>query len=96
VGRKEIENIIISQLLEFQPLKVGLFVSFARYEEREDSDIDILVSFKHPLSLIELIRIENKLSESIGVKVDLITENSIRNNKLREHIIKDLHLIYNA
>ena len=96
MSRREIENIIMGQLMEFQPVRVGIFGSFARLEEKADSDLDILVSFKFPLSLIELIRLENNISEKIGRKVDLITENSVHNSKLKVSINKDLHVIYNA
>jgi uncharacterized protein len=96
MDRIEIENIIITQLTAFQPVRVGFFGSFARNEMTPDSDIDILVSFKNPVSLIQLIRIENSISEQIGIKVDLVTENSVRNEKLKGFINRDLQIIYNA
>ena len=96
MSRQELENTIVNHLLQFNPIKVGIFGSYARFEEKADSDLDLLVNFKFPLSLIELIHIENSLSKKIGIKVDLVTENSIQNSKLKGYINKDLQVIYNA
>jgi uncharacterized protein len=96
MDRSAIEKVIIGQLIEFQPKRVGIFGSFVRGEQTPNSDIDVLVSFKSPLSLIQLIRIENLLSEKIGIKVDLVTENSIHSQKLKDYITRDLQIIYNA
>lgn len=59
--------------------KVTIFGSYARGEEKPESDIDILVEFSEIKGLLTLTRIERELSELelLGVKVDLLTEESI-------------------
>lgn len=57
--------------------KVAVFGSYARREERVESDIDVIVEFSEKKSLLELVRIERELSEALGMKVDLLTEKSI-------------------
>jgi predicted nucleotidyltransferase len=57
--------------------KIAIFCSYARGEERPESDIDVLVEFSENKSLLTMVRIERELSEFIGVKVDLLTEESI-------------------
>ncbi len=89
-----INNIIISTLKDFNPEKIGIFGSFARNENKPGSDIDILVKFKDGITLLQLVKLENQLSEKLGVKVDLVTEGAITNPKLREYILKDLRIIY--
>ena len=71
-------NIILSHLKDYNPIRIGLFGSYARNEETADSDFDIMVKFKETLSLLQLIKIENELSEKLGVKVDLVTEGAIQ------------------
>ncbi|PJB54109.1 MAG: hypothetical protein CO099_03480, partial [Bdellovibrio sp. CG_4_9_14_3_um_filter_39_7] len=57
--------------------KVAIFGSYARGEERPESDIDVIVEFSERKSLLELVKIERELSETLGIKVDLLTEKSI-------------------
>ena len=86
----KIRDIIIDHLKEFNPLKVGIFGSFARGDNKKGSDIDILVEFKNPPSLLNLIRLENELSEILGSKVDLVTTGSLKNKRIKKSINKDL------
>ncbi|MFC1733807.1 nucleotidyltransferase family protein, partial [candidate division KSB1 bacterium] len=58
------------------------------------SDLDILVKFKNGITLLKLIKLENELSEKLGVKVDLVTEGAITNKKLKKSIQKDLKIIF--
>jgi len=67
---------------------------FARNEETFTSDIDILVRFRNSISLLVLARIKRELSEILGKDVDLITESSIRNERLRKSIYNDLKIIF--
>ena len=67
---------------------LGLFGSYARGEQKEESDVDFLASFSRRKSLLDLVRIERDLSGILGVKVDLVTEKSlspylIDKNKIR-------------
>jgi predicted nucleotidyltransferase len=54
------------------------------------SDIDILVEFKESPSLLTLIKLENDLSEILGIKVDLITTGALKNKRIKRSIKKDL------
>lgn len=89
---KEQEKIIIEKSKPFEPSKIGIFGSYARNEQAEESDLDILVDFKKRVNLLDIIGLEQELSEILGVKVDLVTEKSV-NEKLRSYILKDLKLI---
>ncbi len=86
----EIRNIILSHLKGFDPIKVGIFGSFARGDNKKDSDIDILVEFKESPSLLTLIKLENDLSEILGIKVDLVTTGALKNKRIKKSIKKDL------
>jgi len=85
-----IKNIILSHLKGFDPIKVGIFGSFARGDNKKGSDIDILVEFKEAPSLLTLIKLENDLSEILGVKVDLVTAGALKNKRIKKNIKKDL------
>ena len=90
MNQSEIKNVILSHLKGFDPIKVGIFGSFARGDNKKGSDIDILVEFKEAPSLLTLIKLENDLSEILGVKVDLVTTGALKNKRIKKSIQKDL------
>lgn len=57
--------------------KVELFGSFAREEADKESDVDLLVDFSEPKTLLDIARIERQLSEKINKEIDLVTEESL-------------------
>jgi predicted nucleotidyltransferase len=93
MSHEEIEIALVSILGKYGVRKIGLFGSYAHGEERTDSDLDVLVEFEKRKSLLTLVRIERELSEHIGVKVDLLTEQAI-SPYLVERIKADLKVIY--
>ena len=72
---------------------LGIFGSYARDDFSGKSDLDLLVKFSKRKSLIELVGIEQELSEFLGVKVDLLTEKSL-SPYLKDGIMKELKVIY--
>lgn len=90
----DIKNIIIKSLQDYNPVMIGVFGSYARNENHECSDIDILVKFKSTLSLLQLVHLERLLSQQLGIKVDLITVGAIKNQIVKDSIGKDLQIIY--
>ena len=90
----EIKNIIINTLRAYDPEMIGVFGSYARNENTVKSDIDILVRFKSTLSLLQLVHVENLMSQKLGIKVDLVTEGAVKNKILKESIQQDLQIIY--
>lgn len=57
---------------------VRLFGSAARGEEREDSDVDFLVTLEPGRSLLDLARLELRLERLLGRPVDVVTEAGLR------------------
>ena len=83
------ENIIKAVTQKLKPTLLGIFGSYARGEENEKSDLDILIDFETKVNLIELIGIKQEISELLGIKVDLITLRSV-NASLKSYIESDL------
>ena len=74
---------------------LGVFGSVARGEANEQSDVDLLVAFSERKSLLALVRLERILSETLGRKVDLLTEAAI-SPYLRDSILNDLQVLYGS
>jgi uncharacterized protein len=81
------------ELKEAGVVRVHVFGSVARGDADEASDVDLLAQFDDakPISLIGLVHIENRLSDLLGRKVDLVQERSlkarIRANVEREAVL---------
>lgn len=83
------QNTIKKVVSKFNPKLVGIFGSYSRNEQQRDSDLDILVDFNDSVNLIELIGLEQELTELLGIKVDLVTLKSV-NPSLNDYIQQDL------
>lgn len=56
---------------------LGLFGSWARGEQREGSDIDILVEFDAPIGW-RIVTLEDELGQRLGAKVDPVPRRALR------------------
>lgn len=72
---------------------LGVFGSFARGETTKNSDVDLLVRFSKPKSLLDHVRIERAFSEALGRKADLLTEASI-SPYLKDRIKEETEVFY--
>ena len=63
---------------QFGLATVALFGSLARGEGTPASDIDLLVEFDKPITLFDLVALEQRLETLLGVrKVDVVLRDSI-------------------
>ena len=63
---------------EFHVKEIGVFGSYVRGEEKDDSDIDILIEFEKPIDLFRFLDLEERLSELSGRKVDLVSKKALK------------------
>ncbi len=61
---------------EYGVASLALFGSYVRGEEREDSDLDVLVDLNRPMGLLAFDVLGNYLSQLVGKQVDLTTTRS--------------------
>lgn len=87
--KKKLERLKPSLEEKFKVKTMGIFGSYVREEEKEKSDLDILVEFEEPVSLLKFIELENYLSDSIGVKVDLVMKSALK-PRIGKHILKEV------
>jgi uncharacterized protein len=61
-------------------VRLSLFGSTARGDEGGDSDVDLLAAFDadRELSLLDVIKIENRISDILGQPVDLVEEGTLK------------------
>ena len=68
---------------------LGVFGSYVRSEQGEGGDLDVLVEFHEPPSLFEFIRLEEYLSELLGVQIDLVMRSTL-NPRIGAYILEEL------
>ncbi|QQS31631.1 MAG: nucleotidyltransferase family protein [Acidobacteriota bacterium] len=78
-------------LTKFHVKNLAVFGSYARNEQRSDSDIDILVEFTEPVG-IEFVDLANYLERLLGRRVDLVSRKGIK-PKYFEKIKGDLQYV---
>lgn len=91
---EKIKEVLIKHKEEFREKygvsKIAIFGSYAREENTEISDIDILVEFERPIGL-KFVELANYLEEILGLKVDLLTPNALKQKpKLWESVKEDI------
>lgn len=68
--------------------KIGLFGSFIKEKQKQNSDIDILVEFKEDADLFDFSGLALFLEGKLNQKVDIVPEAALR-EELRESVLKE-------
>ncbi len=94
--KKEIITILKKELPYLKAIfgvkRIGLFGSFSKGIQREDSDVDIIVEFEKPIGL-KFVELADYIENILGRKVDILTPagiKSIRIKKVAEDIKKSI------
>ena len=68
--------------------KAGIFGSYARGEQKKNSDVDILIEVSNDMGLIGFISLKMLIEKAIKKKIDLVEYDAIR-KELKENILKE-------
>ena len=71
--------------------KIGYFGSFARNEQTDSSDIDIIVSFSKPLGWA-FFDLQELLEKELNRKVDIVSVNALK-EQLKETILNEVKYV---
>lgn len=92
-SRKQVLSILRQEFTHAQTQygvsKIALFGSYAREEQTNKSDVDLLVDFQKPIGFFKFIELEDYLAEKLGSKVDLVTEDALK-PMIKSSVFKDL------
>jgi len=73
---------------EYHLKRVGLFGSYARSEQNEVSDVDVLVEFSESPDLFDFLKFEEFLEKTLGVKVEAVRKEALR-PELKDRILSE-------
>ncbi|MCD6238949.1 MAG: nucleotidyltransferase family protein [Thermotogae bacterium] len=91
---KDIMNILKGCKEEFKKRygvkEIGIFGSYVRGEQKETSDVDILVEFEPNarISLLDFVKLEDYISDLLGIKVDLVEKSALK-PRIGKHILRE-------
>ena len=74
---------------EFGVSKIGLFGSYTKGHSNEDSDVDIIVEFEHPIGF-RFVELVDFLENLLGHKVDVLTPAGIQNIRI-ERVARNIY-----
>ncbi|MCC4767483.1 DNA polymerase III subunit beta [Methanosarcina sp. DH1] len=74
---------------EYNISYLGIFGSYIRKEQKENSDLDILVEFSKEPDLLEFVGLKQELSEILGVEVDLVMKSALK-PRIGERILEEV------
>ena len=95
MSRQYIIQTIVNYLKNQGVKEIGIFGSFARDQEKPDSDIDVLVEYRRGTTLFDIVKIKQELSALIGKQIDLVSKAAVR-PAIMKNILKDLQVVYHA
>ena len=72
--------------------EIGLFGSFIRGEQSQNSDVDILVEFEVPIGLFKFLELEEYLETRLGRKVDLVSKKALK-PRIGRYILQEVMMI---
>ena len=71
--------------------EIGVFGSYVRGEQQPDSDLDLLIELEQPvrISLLDLVGLEDYLTELLGVEVQTAIKQNLK-TRLRPYILREV------
>lgn len=88
----DVQREIIAILRRRGVAHAGIFGSFARGEQRPDSDLDLLVEFEGRSSLLDMAGLKLDLQDLLGRGVDVVTPDGL-SPYIRDNVMRDLVVI---
>lgn len=76
----------------YKAKEIGLFGSFVRDEQKNNSDVDVLADFDEEADLFDLVGLAQFLEEKLNRKVDVVPKNALR-TELRESVLREVVVI---
>jgi uncharacterized protein len=86
--KPEIEALMPVLKEKYNVMGLEIFGSYARHEQSQKSDLDLLVTFAAPYSLWDLLDVKEFISKKLRLKVDLVPKDSIK-PMIKKQIIQE-------
>jgi predicted nucleotidyltransferase len=58
--------------------RLGVFGFYARGEQHEGSDLDLLVDLDHPVGFLAFLEMEEEIGRRLGLRVEMVTRPALK------------------
>lgn len=86
--RKKINSQLPFLRQKYNVKRLGIFGSVVRGQQKQGSDVDMLVELSSPIGFFDFIRLENFLSKTLNQKVDLVTQKALK-RYIKDDVLKE-------
>jgi predicted nucleotidyltransferase len=91
---------VIDQLRRLEPelrrrypiREMGVFGSYVRGEQTDNSDLDVLVDLGEGIGLFELVGLRQDLSDALGLEVDLVMKDALK-RRIGQRILSEVVML---
>ncbi|WP_321508179.1 nucleotidyltransferase family protein [uncultured Methanoregula sp.] len=58
---------------QYHVRSIGIFGSYSRKDQTEQSDLDLVVEFKEQIGLMKFVHLKDLIADRLNIRVDLVT-----------------------
>ncbi|MFA5366000.1 MAG: nucleotidyltransferase family protein [Candidatus Bathyarchaeia archaeon] len=75
---------------KFQVETIGIFGSYSQGQQKQKSDLDILVTFAEPndIDLVDFVALKQFLSRKLKTKVDVVKKDALK-HRIKDRILQE-------
>lgn len=85
--KEKIKSLLKKELPHLRALfgvkRIGIFGSYSKGVQKEDSDVDLIVEFERPIGL-KFFELSEYIENLLGKKVDILTPAGIKSIRVKE------------
>lgn len=85
----KVKRVLPFLVKQYHIKSLGVFGSYVHNEQSSGSDLDVLVEFSKTPSLLRFIELENRLTDLLGIKVDLVMKDTLK-PAIGKHILREV------
>lgn len=74
----KVKRILPFLVKQYYVKSLGVFGSYVHKKQSSRSDLDLLVEFSKTPSLLKFVELENRLTDLLGIKVDLVMKDTLK------------------
>ena len=90
---EDIRDLLIPVFMEYGITKSAVFGSFARGEQTENSDVDLLFSINGHMPLSRWDEMESRIQRALGRSVDFVEYGTL-SRRIEQEVLKEAVIIY--